>query len=612
MAALQPQFLAPLKDLLQQRFVPHLPPLLGQGGREDLPKKQISRAFSAFVLQQKFDLDVVTAAKAVVDDYEDHGIDAIYYHEADQTLYLVQSKMKEDAQFQLGEAQAFIEGVKLLLNKQFHRFNQNVRNLQADIETALDECESIQLLVAYTGNGITIQAQNYLQPAIQELIDEGEEQIEPGYQEFTATDVEQALRSEHAVDTVNERVAVYKFRVQEQPRKVVFGIAKLTDLIALHTTHDRKLYEKNIRYFIGAGRRGVNKAIKDTLLHEPENFIYLNNGITLVGNAVKPKGNIRGHTGSKHVAVDGLSVVNGAQTIASAAQFMRENPAADISQAQVMVTIINTGNDAFHKQVTKARNLQNPVDLANFAALDDTQERLRQEMKMFGVEYLYRPQQSAAAGIRSITIDTLAKALACMQADVRVPYQLKVEPSKFTNQESAEYQAIFSTDLQGAVAINAVNCYLAIQGLCTAAERSNPSPEKLVYRHFTYCITTLVMAQFKDAIIAPEITKQAEFEGLISHAFDELRQQFFDSFTTLALGSVPHAYFKRLGDTARLMQSVWISHLNLAENQAVIAKQERLQANDPHNQNLFSYLAEQAQRQQRQTAQSANRQVQQA
>ncbi len=610
MAALQPQFLAPLKELLQQRFVQHLPPLLGQGGREDKPKKQISRAFSAFVLQQKFDLDVVTAAKAVVDDYEDHGIDAIYYHEANQTLYLVQSKMKENAQFQLGEAQAFIEGVNLLLNKQFQRFNQNVQNLQVDIETALDECEHIQLLVAYTGNGITIQAQNFLQPALQALIDEGEEQIEPEYQEYTAAEVEQALRDEHAVDAVNERVAVYKFRVQEQPRKVVFGIAKLTDLITLHTTHDRKLYEKNIRYFIGAGRRGVNKAIKDTLLHEPENFIYLNNGITLVGNTVKVKSNNR--SGAKNIDVRGLSVVNGAQTIASAAQFMRENPDADISQAKVMVTIINTGNDAFHKQVTKARNLQNPVDLANFAALDDTQERLRQEMKMFGVEYLYRPQQTAAAGIRSINIETLAKALACMQADVRMPYQLKVEPSKFTNQESTEYQAIFSSDLQGAVAINAVNCYLAIQGLCTAAELGHPSPEKLVYRHFTYCITTLVMAQFKGAITAPEISEQSVFEGLISRTFDELRQRFFDSFTTLALGSVPHAYFKRLGDTARLMQSVWISHLNLAENQAVIEKQERLQANDPHNQNLFSYLAEQAQRQQRQTAQTANRQVQQA
>ena len=54
------------------------------------------------------------------------------------------------------------------------------------------------------------------------------------------------------------------------------------------------------------GRRGVNKAIKDTLYMSLKNFIYLNNGITLDGNAVKPKGNIRGHTGNrKHIAVDG-------------------------------------------------------------------------------------------------------------------------------------------------------------------------------------------------------------------------------------------------------------------------------------------------------------------
>lgn len=608
MAALQPQFLAPLKELLQQRFVPHLPPLLGQGGTEENPKKQIARAFSAFILQQKFDLNVITAAMAVVDDYNDHGIDAIYYHDADQTLYLVQSKMKEDAQFLQGEAQAFMEGVKLLLNKQFHRFNQNVQNLQADVETALDKCEHIQLLIAHTGNGVTLQAQNYLRLAMQELIDEGEEQITPNYFEYSATDVEQALRNEYAVDTVNERMAVYKFRVQEQPRKVVFGIAKLTDLIALHIAHGRKLYEKNIRYFIGAGKRGVNKAIKDTLLNEPDNFIYLNNGITLVGNTVKVRSHNR--NGSKNIDVDGLSVVNGAQTIASAAQFVSENPQADISQAQVMVTIINTGNDAFHKQVTKARNLQNPVDLANFAALDDTQERLRQEMKMFGVEYLYRPQQTAAVGIRNISIDTLAKALACMQADVRVPYQLKTEPSKFTNQESEEYQTIFSSDMQGALAINAVNFYLAIQALCTAAERGNPSPEKLVYRHFTYCITTLLMAQFKNTITAHEITEQAAFESIISRPFDELRQQFFDRFTALAFGSAPHAYFKRLGDTARLMQKVWITHFNLAQTPAVIAKQERLQADDPYNQNLFSYLAQQAQIQQGQNAQPANWQTQ--
>lgn len=593
MAALQQQFIAPLKELLQQRFVPHLPPLLGQGGRENLPEKQIARAFSAYVLQSRFGIDAKLAAQSVLDDYNDQGIDAIYFDENTRTLFIVQSKLKSREQFLLPEAQTLMAGVELLLDKNFDVFNQNFNNKREYIESALDECESIQVLIAYTGSGIAGTASNEMQRKLIALIERGEVQLQLQIDEFNAQNVEDALRAEQAISFVNEKVAVYKCTTSNEPRSAVFGVAKVNHLIDLHNKHGKALYEKNIRYFIGSGRRGVSSAIKQTLLNYPQDFFFLNNGITMVGNHVEPK-RLQNKGGPRNIQVLGLSVVNGAQTIASAAQFVTENPEADISQAQVMVTIINTGNDAFHKQVTKARNLQNPVDLANFAALDDTQERLRQEMKMFGVEYLYRPQQKAAAGIRSITIDTLAKALACMQADVRVPYQLKVEPSKFTNQESTEYQAIFSTDLQGAVAINAVNCYLAIQSLCTAAERSNPSPEKLVYRHFTYCITTLLMAQFQGAINAPEVTEQVAFEGLISRAFDELRQQFFDSFTALALGSAPHAYFKRLGDTARLMQTVWVSHLNLAESPAVISKQ-RLQPNDPNNQNLFSYLAEKAQ-----------------
>lgn len=609
MAALKPQFIAPLKDILQQRFVPHLPPLLGQGGREDLPEKQIARAFSAYVLQTRFGIDAKLAAQSVLDDYNDQGIDAIYFEEGSRTLFIVQSKFKSREQFLLPEAQSLMTGVELLLDKNFQAFNQNFNNSQDYIENALDECDSIQVLIAYTGSGIAGTANNEMQRKLAALVERGEAQLRMQVDEFTAQDVEEALRAEQAISAVNEKVAVYKCTTTVEPRSVVFGVAKVNDLVSLHNKYGKALYEKNIRYFIGTGRRGVNSAIKQTLLTNPQDFFFLNNGITMVGNHVEPK-RLQNKGGPRNIQVLGLSVVNGAQTIASAAQFMDENPTADISQAKVMVTIINTGNDAFHKQVTKARNLQNPVDLANFAALDDTQERLRQEMKMFGVEYLYRPQQTTAAGIRSISIETLAKALACLQADVRVPYQLKVEPSKFTNQESSEYQAIFSTDLHGVVAINAVNFYLAIQVLCTAAERSNPSPEKLVYRHFTYCITALLMAQFKDAITTPEITEKDAFEGLISRSFDELRQQFFDNFTVLALGSAPHAYFKRLSDTARLMQQVWISHLNLAETPAVVAKQERLQANDPHNQNLFSYLADKAQCQQKQIDQAANRQVQ--
>src|SRR5690625_7491419 len=83
----------------------------------------------------------MTAAKAVVDDYNDKGIDAIYYHDDEKTLYLVQSKLKASEQFQLDEAQSFLSGIGLLIDKNFEQFNQNVQNIQQQIEDALDECD---------------------------------------------------------------------------------------------------------------------------------------------------------------------------------------------------------------------------------------------------------------------------------------------------------------------------------------------------------------------------------------------------------------------------------------------------------------------------------------
>ena len=70
-------------DILKQRlmtdFVPHLPPLLDQTKPLDqMQSKNVSRAFSAFCVQKLLRVDAETAAKSVVDDYDDNGIDAAH------------------------------------------------------------------------------------------------------------------------------------------------------------------------------------------------------------------------------------------------------------------------------------------------------------------------------------------------------------------------------------------------------------------------------------------------------------------------------------------------------------------------------------------------------
>lgn len=541
-----------------------------------------------------FDLDTIIATKAVVDDYNDKGIDAIYYKEDDKTLYLVQSKLKANEQFQLDEAQSFLSGIELLIDKNFDKFNQNVQNIQQIIENALDECDQIKLLIAYSGDGISIQARNEIQQKVQSLIDDGEEQLVLDPVIFGPEAIEEALRAENATRSINEKIQVHKFRTSSHPRYSVFGLVKVEDLIALHKRHGRALYEKNIRYFIGSGRRGVNSAIRDTLLDAPQNFMHLNNGITLVGTHVEAKSRVKGSKLTKNIQVLGLSVVNGAQTISSAAEFLQQNPEADISSAQVMVTIINTGNDDFHKQVTKARNLQNPVDLSNFAALGENQERLRQEMALFGVDYQYRSQRQTTNGIPVISIDNLAKALACLHNDIRFPARLKSEPSQFTNSASESYQAMFTEELSGHKALNAVTVFDVINELVAQAERGSPSPEKLIYRHCGYAIASILMKHLRTKIAGSDLLISEDVKQWLSVPFDEVRQQFADQYPVVAMGSAYHAFFKRIPDTAKLINNIWIAHQGLQQDATITSLLGWVSHDDPYNQRLFNVLKDRA------------------
>ncbi|MDD5392849.1 MAG: AIPR family protein [Thiothrix sp.] len=465
MAAIQPSMLEALKRILSERYVPHLPPLLGNGAnQQDKKNKQVSRAFSAFVLQSKFGLDAKTAAEQVTDDFNDNGIDAVYYHEADKTLYLLQSKLKANEQFSQEEAQDFASGIGLLLNSQLDNFNNNFQNRRHSIENALDQCNYIKLVVAYVGDSVSLHAQTVLLRVITNEREEDDRLCE-AVEYFDAQSVAESLRLEQALEPIKiERLKIHKFRELDAPRKTVFGLVSIVDLIVLHNKHDKALYEKNIRFFIGSGKRGVNSAIKKTLLNEPDSFFHLNNGITFICASIKGKRKSKSDDRKieKNFELLSASVVNGAQTIASAAQFVVEHPEADISAAKVMVTIIQANETGdFHKQVTRARNLQNPVELSHFTALDDVQEHLRREIAIHGYEYHYRPyvQVSGRTGqhiLPSITIDELAKALACFSNDVRFPAYLKSEPSQFTTAGHESYKAIFNDRLTGAAAINAV------------------------------------------------------------------------------------------------------------------------------------------------------------
>ncbi len=562
MAALAPQYMVILKQILQTRFVPLLPPLIANNARAaDQATKQLSRAFSAFALTKLIDIHPKIAAASVVDDFQDKGIDAIYYNAATETLYLLQTKLKESEQFKQEDALPFCAGVRLLLKQEFTSFNINVQNRKTDIEIALDSCSRIQLVVPYTGDGISRTAFEALQALLKDE-DLDEERLVKTVQYYAADDITKDLLAEQAYQPVHADIFLQKHEKIEHPRITYYGAARLADLVKLHQLHGKALYERNIRYFLGSAKSEVNKAIKTTLLDSPEDFFYLNNGVTAVCDLIDIKAS---QNGFKKFKVRGLSIINGAQTVASAAEFVRLHPGHSIENAKVMLTIIRAQADGeFGKRVTKARNHQNPVQVTNFASLDETQERLRQEIAHLGFEYHYRPEAAAATATHAITLDEALRSLALLQNDPRYMVWLKSELARLANPDSTEYQVLFSSRLTGTMLINAVICYRAIRAVILDNEHKARGQERLIYRHGSYVIASTMMKRLRSKIAGVTLLENSAITLLISQPLDQLRQEAFDLAKQHLNFGGPLAFFKNQSNVAALLAALMEKHILLS------------------------------------------------
>ena len=165
--------------------------------------------------------------------------------------------------------------------------------------------------------------------------------------------------------------------------------AKLYDIVKMYNHVGDELFRSNLRYGISE-QLDVEKSMKETLRHHPENFWFLNNGITIT---VRKKSglDLRKNT---HIILDSgtkefpevVSVINGAQTITTAAEFWYDDAGvneADVERvrttakecARVLLRIMCVNEDendcqgAFD-QISIALNWQKPIKGEDIAYTD--------------------------------------------------------------------------------------------------------------------------------------------------------------------------------------------------------------------------------------------------
>lgn len=514
-----------LKVKLERDLVPLLPDLIDQNKPADQRKvKNCSRAYSAFAIQKLTGVDGETAGASVIDDFDDNGIDAIHYHQASKKLFIVQSKLKSDKAFKHEDMIVFIQGVGDLLNQKYDRFNQHLLDRQEELDNALDDADEIILVIAHAASVITVRAKNALETFI-DTEDSPDERLSKDWIDFGPDDTIRDLLEEKAIVEVDDQVILYGYKKILGQRTTYYGLISIADLARLYNKHGNSLLEKNIRYFLGTRLSSVNEGIHKTLENRPDDFFFFNNGVTALAHSVEYKGRRRDN--GRRFVVKGLSVVNGAQTIASSEGFIRQFPQADVSEAKVMFTLIEVDrNDTFGALVTKSRNHQNPVTKAQFAALDPIQERLRRELAHIGIIYKYRPEARIRRKMDNIiTISDAAYGLALFFSDPNYPVILKKEPSKLLDNTTEEYRKIFSDNLSGIRLANAVRLYRASEAMLLPNEVSAWGQDKLIYRHGRYAILWLALESNREWLKRSDVMSDKDARNLLTVPMDEWREK---------------------------------------------------------------------------------------
>jgi hypothetical protein len=142
-----------------------------------------------------------------------------------------------------------------------------------------------------------------------------------------------------------------------------------SELKALYHNHGNRLFDQNVRLFLGTRKGTVNAGIRDTLGNAQErgNFWAYNNGLTIVAEDFEVV--------DSKVRLQSFSIVNGCQTTVSLAT--AEDVAAE--KASVLVRVVAPKKDLVDN-IIRYTNSQTPINVWDLSARDKLQQRLRQEL----------------------------------------------------------------------------------------------------------------------------------------------------------------------------------------------------------------------------------------
>ena len=520
---------------------------------EQVSKAFLTRALGALAVSQLTEVPIEDLCLYITDGSKDGGIDLIFFDAKERTLYLVQTKWHVDGHgsIELGDALKFLDGVRKVLENDIDQLNERIKARKLDIERALfDANAKFMLVLAHTGQEM-LSAE--VETAINSYVDSQNDTSElMSVRILKQAELHKAVAAGVAGAPISVEVQMTSWGQVREPHQAIYGQVCATDVAVWLDNHGPRLFEKNLRHFLGGST--VNQDIVSTLTERPEEFWYYNNGITVVATGVAKKPIGGNSTESGIFECSGFCVVNGAQTVGSIHAAAAQKPEA-VAKAMVPVRIISSANsaDGFSSEVTRCTNTQNAIEKRDFVALDPDQERIRQELQIEGVEYAYKAGAGTGTTGQRFDLTEATVALACANPDVAVAVQAKREISKLWEDISkAPYKQLFNSGVTGPSVWHTVQALRAVEAQLQLEAQKHNGRDALICVHGNRFIQWATLRALGIKAGDPFVNVAAKVPGVVIETVDKViasvKADYADSY--------PASLFKNLGKCRALAAKV--------------------------------------------------------
>ena len=520
--------------------------------------KFYSRSLAALAIVMQCGVEYDIAAQSITDGYHDLGIDAVYNDTAQKKLILVQSKWRKDGLGSISqeEASTFAEGVARVINFDLTGCNAKLSAKQSEITDALRDMNyQIEIVYCHTGN----QGMNeYASRALNSLLNQVNEDDSTELLTFTEIKL-QDIYEYLANGQINESIVLNDVLISnwgsvDAPFKAYYGTIQVSAVGEWYNQYGNQLFAKNIRYYKGSTE--VNQGIKEVLKTQPEKFFYYNNGIKLLCKKITKK--LPYSTGNNVglFALEGVSLVNGAQTTGVIGAVCLENPEL-IESAKVFVQMIDLGDAENDQavQITKLSNTQNRIDSKDFVALDPQQDRLRMELNLAGIQYLYKSGSKLDDPVHQISLDEAIVSQACTLDDLSIVALVKRNIGALTeNIDRPPYKLLFNGATNSFAMYNGVQVLRSVDFYIKQNEPTETGRKRLVLIHGNRFLLHLLLQKVK-IIDGYDTTylDNAVIDEIVQTNFNELWNNIFSVMQAKYPEAYPAQIFKNVGRLKELV-----------------------------------------------------------